>query len=86
MVHFTHHAIKRIRQRGISDEMIYLVLEFGDYVKDKVILNSKKLNQLIKRIKETDLKSKLLKILDKGGLIVVLSEDDILITAYNCNK
>ena len=86
MVHFTHHAIKRIRQRGISDEMVYLVLEFGEYVKDKVILNSKKLNQLIKRTNEVDLKSKLLKILDKGGLVVVLSEDDILITAYNCNK
>ena len=86
MVHFTHHAIKRIRQRGISDEMVYLVLEFGEYVKDKVILNSKKLNQLIKRTNEVDLKSKILKILDKGGLVVVLSEDDILITAYNCNK
>ena len=42
MLEFTIHGRARMNQRGISKEMIDIVLEFGEYVKDKVILTSKK--------------------------------------------
>ncbi len=84
MLQFTTHGFARMEQRGISKEMIELTLEFGDYIKDKVILNSKKIKSLIKKVSIT-LKSKLLKILDKGGLVVVLADDCSVITVYNHN-
>ena len=85
MLQFTNHGFARMEQRGISKEMIELALEFGDYIKDKVILNSRKIKSLLKKV-SINLKSKLLKILDKGGLIVVLGDDCSVITVYNHNK
>lgn len=85
MTIYTNHSKTRMTQRGITADMIELVLEFGDYIKDKVILNSKKIKKLIKCI-NCELKIKLLKILDKGGLVVVLGDDGVVITTYNCQK
>lgn len=85
MIDLTTHGMARMNQRGITKEMIELVLEYGDYIQDKVILNSKKLKTLIKKA-SLNKKSKLLKILDKGGLIVILGENNKLITTYNHNR
>ena len=85
MLEFTIHGRARMNQRGISKEMIDIVLEFGEYVKDKVILTSKKIKAIIKKV-SAELKSKLLKILDKGGLIVILGDDCSVITVYNYYK
>lgn len=85
MITFTKHAIKRMNQRGISREMIDLTIEYGKCVKDKIILNSREVKKLIKKVSQ-ELKSKLLKILDKGGLTVILGDDASVITVYNCNK
>lgn len=85
MITCTKHGMDRMNQRGITGEMIDLVLEYGEYIQDKVILNSKKIKKLIKKV-SIDLKSKFMKVLDKGGLVVVLGEDNVLITTYNCNK
>lgn len=74
----------RMNQRGITGDMIELVLEYGEYVQDKVILNMRKLKSLIKKV-STEIKSKLMK-LDKGGLVVVLADDCTVVTTYNCNK
>lgn len=85
MINFTKHAIKRMNQRGITKEMIDLTIEYGKCKKDKIILNMKEIKKLIKKV-STKLKSKLLHILDKGGLTVVLGDDAFVITVYNCNR
>lgn len=78
----THHINKRVRQRGITKRMIELTLEFGEVQADKIRLGTRRIKKLLKTHKE--LKSDLLKILDKGGLVVVASGSS-LITAYNWN-
>lgn len=85
MINFTKHAIKRMNQRGISKEMIDLTIEYGICIKDKVILNVREIKRIIYKV-DNKLKSKLLKILDKGGVTVVLGDDASVITVYNCNK
>ncbi len=82
MIKFTKHALQRMNQRGITREMIELVIEYGQYQKDKVILKSRDIKKLIKKV-STEIKSKLMKLLDKGGLVVVLSDDCAVITVYN---
>ena len=82
MLEFTKHAKARMNQRGISKEMIDLTLEYGSYVKDKVILKSRDIQVLLKKV-SLEVKTKLLKIMDKGGLVVVLSDDYAVITVYN---
>ena len=76
----TLHINQRARQRGITNRMIELTLEYGVVQADKIKLGIR----LIKKLLEThhELKSDLLKILDKGGLIVVVS-GAAMITAYN---
>ena len=82
MLEFTTHAQKRMNQRGISKDMIELTLEFGKYMKDKVILNFQQIKKLLSKV-SIDVKSRLLKIMDKGGLVVVLSDRYSVITVYN---
>jgi len=78
----TLHINQRTRQRGITNRMIELTLEFGEVQADKIRLGTRRIKKLIRTHKE--LKGDLLKILDKGGLIVVAS-GSTLITAYNWN-
>ena len=81
----TLHINQRVRQRGITKRMIELTLEFGEVQADKIRLGSRRIKKLLKQHKVSqDLKRDLLKILDKGGLIVVAS-GSVLITAYNWN-
>lgn len=85
MLEFTKHGKTRMNQRGITLEMIELTLEYGKYIKDKVILKSKDIKDILSKVSEVK-KTKLLKILDKGGLVVVLSDDYVVITVYNKDK
>ena len=78
----TFHINKRLRQRGITNRMIELTLEFGEVQADKIRLGTRRIKKLLRTHK--DLKKDLLKILDKGGLVVVAS-GATLITAYNWN-
>ncbi len=79
----TLHINQRVRQRGITKRMIELTLEFGEVQADKIRLGSRRIKKLLKQHKVSqDLKRDLLKILDKGGLVVVAS-GSALITAYN---
>ena len=81
----TLHINQRLRQRGITKRMIELTLEFGEVQADKIRLGSRRIKKILKNRKlSQDLKHDLLKILDKGGLIVVAS-GSALITAYNWN-
>jgi len=85
-MHETYHINRRVRQRGITKRMIKLTFEFGEVHTDKIRLGSRRIKKLLKNRKQInqDLKSDLLKILDKGGLVVVAS-GTTLITAYNWN-
>ena len=76
----TLHINQRARQRGITKRMIELTLEYGVVQADKVKLGTRRIKKLLQTHKE--IKSDLLKILDKGGLIVVIS-GAAMITAYN---
>jgi len=81
-MHETLHINQRARQRGITNRMIELTLEFGEVQADKIRLGTRRIKKLLRTHKE--LKADLLKILDKGGLVVVASSTS-LITAYNWN-
>ena len=78
----THHINQRLRQRGITKRMVELTLEFGEVQADKIRLGTRRIKKLLRTHK--DIKGDLLKILDKGGLVVVVS-GATLITAYNWN-
>jgi hypothetical protein len=85
MLEFTNHGRVRMNQRGITKEMIELAIEYGEYIKDKIILSKRKIKKLLTIVTQ-EIKSKLLKILDKGGLIVVMADDCSIITTYNYHK
>lgn len=115
----TKHLGKRMSQRGIKQEMLNLVYEYGRISGDKMILNRKEaqkalhmLDSLIRTAKKTgmamvvfnDVKYKLqgkdlniifdklnsmrsifMKIMDKGGITLVI-DNNTAITAYNNYK
>lgn len=77
------HCQARMSQRGLSKRLLDLVLEYGNGKGDKLILNRKTTQAIID---ELDAKKKqLLKVMDKGGVTVVI-QDDRYITTYNTNK
>lgn len=76
----TKHLVQRMNQRGITKEMINVVLDYGEPIKDKAVLRKKDAQRLIKEMQET---VKLLqKICNKGGVVVV-AEGETIITSYN---
>jgi hypothetical protein len=70
-------------QRGLPKKLLDLVLEFGKDKGDKLILNKKATQKVIDEI--DTIRKELLRIMDKGGVIVVL-DNKSLITAYNTNS
>ena len=80
----TLHINQRARQRGITKRMIELTLEYGEVQADKVKLGTKRIKKLLQNRKQITqgLKRDMLKILDKGGLVVVIS-GAAMIAAYN---
>ena len=76
----TLHINQRARQRGITNRMIELTLEYGVVQADKIKLGTKRIKKLLRTHKH--IKADLLKIMDKGGLVVVVS-GAAMITAYN---
>lgn len=76
----TQHAHQRMTQRGITRAMINLVLEYGEVEQDKAVLDKKHTERAISE-RQTKLRT-LKKILDKGGCVVVES-DNTVVTAYN---
>jgi hypothetical protein len=79
----TQHSLARMSQRGLPKRLIDLVCEFGKEQGDKFILNKKTTQKMINEL--DSMRKELLKIMDKGGITVVVN-DDTLITAYNTNS
>ena len=79
----TNHIRQRMSQRGISQDMVDLVLEHGVSDQDKYVLDHKEAGRLLEAMRQKERVLK--KILDKGGVTVV-AEGDALVTAYNCER
>jgi len=101
MVILTHHVKEKMSQRGINKELLEIVLIYGVVKKDKVILNRKQCEKLLRKLDKYNKKVKrlgnrlhieklnksrsiVLKIIDKGGVSLVVMSDT-LITTYNTN-
>jgi len=79
----TKHCQARMSQRGLPKRLLDLVLEFGKNKGDKLILNKKSTQKVIDEI--DSIRKELLRVMDKGGVTVVL-DNDTLITTYNIYK
>ena len=79
----TNHFKSRMSQRGLPKKVIDLVLEFGKDEGDRFFLDRKETQKIIYQI--DNIRNTLLKVMDKGGVAVVV-EDEILITTYNLDK
>ena len=79
----TNHFQARMSQRGLPKQVIDLVLAFGKDEGDKLFLDKKETQRIIYQI--DNLRNTLLKVMDKGGVAVVV-EDETLITTYNLDK
>jgi len=79
----TKHNLVRMSQRGITRKMIETVVEWGFSRGDKITLDVKSVRTILNEMDE--LRKVLLKVSDKGGVTVVMS-DDLLITTYNTDS
>lgn len=75
----TRHMITRMNQRGITQDLIYLALEYGESQDDKYVLTRKGLQHLLDEVR--NLERTVIRALDKGGLVVV-EDAGQLITTY----
>ena len=69
-MHIIKHEEKRMNHRGISKDLLNIILNFGEYEGDRIIVKNKKLNGLITEIE--NIKHKLLKARDHGELVLVI--------------
>lgn len=79
----TRHMHKRMNQRGVTQHMVNLVRQFGVNINDKQILDRQNIDALLHGINV--LHKDLLKLRDKGGLVVV-EANDTLITTYRVDS
>jgi CTP-dependent riboflavin kinase len=79
-MHRTDHIKARMSQRGISRDMVAMALQYGEIEQDKTVLGRKAALRLLERLQREQRVLK--KIIDKGG-VVVISENDTLISTYN---
>lgn len=75
----TRHIHKRMSQRGINSRLVDLVSQYGMNHGDKIILSRKNAEALIGAV--GNLKSQLIEVQSKGGLVVV-ERGDYQITVY----
>ena len=72
----TAHIRQRMGQRGISSDMVDLVMGYGKTEGDRIVLSRKHSARLLAAARTLN------KIVDKGGLVVV-ANGDAQITTYN---
>ena len=76
----SHHAARRLSQRGIPRRLLDFALRHGRVEGDKVIVDRKESRRIIESLEEELRLAK--RVMDKGGIAVV-EGGDTLITAYN---
>lgn len=78
------HARQRMCQRGISDRLMCLALQHGrPEAGDRLVLDRKEALRLLQQVDEE--RSALMKVIDKGGIVVVDSGNTV-VTAYNITR
>lgn len=79
----TLHIQQRMSQRGVSRDMVDLVLTHGTPDQDKFVLGKKEAMRLLETLEHT--RRLVMKVLDKGGVVVVAA-GEALVTTYNCDR
>lgn len=79
----TRHFQTRMSQRGITGSMLDVVLRFGVPLGDRIQFGRKGVDAALKELDE--LRKQLLKVRDKGGLVVV-EEGGVFLTAYRLDS
>ncbi len=77
---FSRHARIRMGQRGIPGRMIELARKHGRIEGDQWVLDIREAKAALDQVMAE--RAALLKVIDKGGVVVV-EEDDTVVTAYN---
>ena len=84
----TRHMQARMNQRAIDQQLVDMVSVFGSTQErgdvEKQILNRKGVDKVIQRLDR--LRGSLIKVRDKGGLVVVTTHDGVEITAYRLDS
>ena len=79
IMRITQHAATRMTQRGFSQEMVNLALDFGEIDGDRYILNPKSINNHISLLKR---QQKILEHAAKKGGITVVVDGEVVITTF----
>lgn len=79
----TKHIDQRMNQRGISALMVDLLMQLGQRQGDKLSLGRKGVRSAIKQI---DTIRKALLDMEKKGGVVLVEQDDSLITVYRLDS
>ena len=79
----TKHYCSRIQQRGVLQSTVDLAISCGIKKGDKFILSKKQLKIVLFELDQ--LRKKLIKAMDQGGIIAV-QNDGCLITTYRINS
>ncbi len=101
MINLTHHVKEKMSQRGIHKELVDVVLIYGKVKKDKVILNNRQIDKVLKKLDRHYRKVKRLgNRLHLGNLnkirslllkirdkrgVTLVVMGEVLITTYNTN-
>lgn len=86
-MYITKHADASIQQRGFTNDLIYLIESFGSKRRRpgnawEIMITKKEKRILSKKLKN----KRWIQALDKiSGKILIISDNDTLITAYNKN-
>jgi len=78
-MHVTYHFDSRMNQRGIRRRLVDLTLDLGELDGDRAVLSVKTIDQ---ELLELQRRMRDLTEARKKGGVVVVSEDDALITTY----
>lgn len=76
----TQHFKQRLSQRGVTRKMVDFTLDYGKVDGDRWVLDRKNTDRMIEQLENELRVAK--KIRDKGGIVVV-ADEDALITVYN---
>ncbi|PWQ93099.1 hypothetical protein [Leucothrix arctica] len=79
----TRHIEKRMSQRGIQQEMLNIVKQFGVDEGDKVTLNRKGLDCALLELKQLSI---VMERMQKRGGIVLVASNDSEITTYDLDS
>lgn len=84
----TRHIQTRMNQRGIDNKLLELATEFGTVQErgdvEKVVLSRKSIDATLRSLDK--IRGKLVKARDKGGIVLVTSDDGTEITTYRLDS